>query len=64
MMLIMDKIYPEDAGTCFHLLKLQNARYEYLDLKAKKAIIAHEMQDFNSDYYMFQAMVIEKLKIV
>lgn len=62
IMIMMDKIYPEDAGTCFHLLRLQNARYEYLDIKVKKAIIAHEMQDFNKDYRMQEIQTKEILE--
>jgi hypothetical protein len=52
MMMIMDKIYTDDSQENMRLLRLQNARYRYLDTEAEQAIQLHEMQDYDMNYQM------------
>ncbi len=62
IMLIMDKIYTDDTQENMRLLRLQNARYRYLNLEAKNAITIHEMQDYDSNYRMEESRIKLALK--
>lgn len=62
MMIIMDKIYTDDLQENMLLLRLQNARYKYLNPEIKQAIRVHEMQDFDTNYKMEESQTILLLK--
>jgi len=51
-MIIIDKIYTDDSQENMRLLRLQNARYRYLNPEVEQAIKLHEMQDYDMIYQM------------
>lgn len=61
-MLMMDKVYTDDVQENMRLLRLQNARYRYLNPEAKNAITIHEMQDYDSNYRMEESRIKLALK--
>lgn len=62
IMIIMDKIYTDNTQKNMRLLRLQNARYRYLNPDVEHAIKLHEMQDFDANYQMQESQTILLLK--
>ena len=62
MMIIMDKIYTDNAQENMRLLRLQNARYRYLNAEVEHTIKLHEMQDYDANYQMQESQIILLLK--
>lgn len=52
VMLIMDKIYPDNLDKSIWLFNLQNERYRYLNPELENAIRLHEKQDYDTNYKM------------
>jgi ubiquinone/menaquinone biosynthesis C-methylase UbiE len=60
--LLMDKIYPDNAVLRKQMLQEQLVRYRYLENNLRKEICDHEQQDFLATYRMDETRTIQLLK--
>jgi len=63
-MMFMDKVYPDSRKEAKKLLDVQQNRYSYLPRDVKKAIVAHELKDYDERYRMDERQTIRALRDV